>query len=501
MYNQSKSYYPAHFVEIPTAYVGYVGRITYNYKSKYLADLNMGYNGSENFASDRRFGFFPAVSAGWVISEEPWMASARNWCDFLKIRASYGLVGNDKYLGNRFLYLNGSWNPNNAVWDWFYKDGDNNYYKGSWQFGVDYSPIMLPDAKENTVGNSHLSWEKVRKQNYGLDLVMFRQQLSITADYFREFRYDILSTRNTLPGITDVKLPLMNLGEVRNQGFELSVGWNSNIRDFNYFIKGNISHSKNKIIYMDEVRPNYPWMAQTGHSTGTNYGYVFDRFLTESDFDENGKILSQDIDGNNLPTMAIGSPRPGDTLFKDLNGDGVIDGNDCKWFGYSHRPEYVAGLLAGFSWKNFGFSMQWTAAWHASRVLGGEMRIPFGSQNSRTLLTYLVDDRWTPENQDARFPRISFMNKTHYTADSDLWLLNGGYLRLKTAELSYTLSSKSFMKRFGMNSCKFYVSGYNLLTLFSELYDIDIDPESNTGGHNNKYPNNRIYNVGINITF
>lgn len=501
LYNQSKSYYPALFSEIPTAYVGYVGRITYNYKRKYLVDINMGYNGSENFAPGRRYGFFPAGSVGWVISEEPWMSGAKSWLDFLKIRASFGIVGNDKYSGDRFLYLNGSWSPNNAVWDWYYYDADSNAYHGSWQFGKDYSPNMLPDAKENTVGNSYVTWEKVLKQNYGIDIVLFKQQLSITADYFREFRYDILSTRNTLPAITDIKLPLINLGEVSNHGYEISVGWNSRIRDFNYYIKGNISYSKNKIIYMDEIQPNYPWMAQTGNSTGLHYGYLFDRFLTEADFDAEGNILETDKDGKRIPKMAIGSPRPGDSLFKDLNNDGKVDGDDCTWFGYSDRPEYVAGLMAGFSWKNFGFSMQWTGAWHASRVLGGEMRIPFGSQNSRTLLTYLAEDRWTPENPDARFPRISFLNKTHYIADSDLWLLDGSYLRLKTAEISYTLRNMKGLSKAGISSCKFYISGYNLLTLFSELEKIDIDPEGYTNGYDNQYPNNRIYNIGINITF
>lgn len=501
LYNQSKSYYPALFTEIPTAYVGYVGRITYNYKRKYLLDLNVGYNGSENFAPGRRYGFFPAGSVGWVISEEPWMAGARSWLDFFKVRASFGIVGNDKYSGDRFLYLNGSWTPNNAVWDWWYYDSEKNGYRGSWQFGKDYSPNMLPDAKENTVGNSYVTWEKVRKQNYGIDLVLFKQQLSITADYFREFRYDILSTRNTLPAITDIKLPLINLGEVSNHGYEISVGWSSRIRDFNYYLKGNISYSKNKIIYMDEVQPNYPWMAQTGRSTGLHYGYVFDRFLTEADFDAEGNILKEDSAGNTIPTMSIGSPRPGDSLFKDLNGDGKVDGDDCTWFGYSDRPEYVAGFMAGFSWKNFGFSMQWTGAWHASRVLGGEMRIPFGSQNSRTLLTYLANDRWTPENPDARFPRITFLNKTHYINDSDLWLLDGSYLRLKTAEISYTLSNRRWMSKAGLSSCKFYISGYNLLTLFSELEKIDIDPEGYTNGYDNQYPNNRIYNIGINLTF
>ena len=502
LYNQSKTYYPPQFTEIPTAYVGYVGRVTYNWKHRYMADLNAGYNGSENFAPGKtRYGFFPAVSAGWCISEEPWMKATRGWLDFLKIRASYGLVGNDKYSGARFLYLNGSWNPSNAVFNWGYYDAGGNMYKGSWQFGDQYSPVMLPEASENTVGNSVVTWEKVRKQNYGIDLVLFKQRLTLNADFFFERRYDILSTRNTQPNITDISLPLINLGQVDNHGYELTLAWQSKVRDFEYYIKGNLSYSKNKIVFMDEVMPNYPWMAQTGHSTGTKYGYIFDRYLRDDDFAPDGTILAEDRDGKTIPTMSLGSPRPGDALFKDLSGDGKIDGDDCMWFGYSDRPEYVGGLLAGLSWKGIGLSMQWTGAWHASRMIDGEMRTPFGSQNSRTLLTYLADGRWTEENQQSRFPRITFMNKTHYLTTSDLWLIDASYLRLKTAELSYTLSGNRILSKIGISTAKFYVNGYNLLTLFSPLADLDIDPEGNTSGWDNRYPNNRIYNIGINLTF
>ena len=501
LYNQSKSYYPAQFMEIPTAYVGYVGRITYNWKHRYLLDFNVGYNGSENFAPGKRYGLFPAVSAGWCVTEEPWMQSTKGWLDFLKIRASYGLVGNDKYSGARFLYLNGSWNPSDAVFDWGYYDAAGNVYKGSWQFGDQYSPVLQPGAIENTVGNSAVTWEKVRKQNYGVDIVLFKQQLTINADVFFEHRYDILSTRNTLPAITDVSLPLINLGVVDNKGYELTVSWQSKVREFNYWAKANLSYSKNKIIFMDEVMPNFPWMQQTGQSTGTKYGVLFDRYLREDDFDSEGNILEFDRDGNRIPTMSLGSPRPGDCLFKDLSGDHKVDGDDCTWFGYSDRPEYVSGFLAGFNWKGFGVSMQWTGAWNASRLIDGEMRTPFGSQNTRTLLTYLADGRWTPENQDSRFPRITFMNKTHYLTTSDLWLIDASYLRLKTAEISYTFKENPLFARAGISSCKLYVSGYNLLTLFSPLTELDIDPEGNTSGWDNKYPNNRIFNFGVNLAF
>ena len=497
LYNQSKKYYPetkidgkVFYMDIPTAYVGYVGRMTYAYKKRYMVDLNAGYNGSENFAPDKRFGFFPAVSAGWILSEEKFMKKQKV-IDFLKLRASYGIVGNDKMENARFLYMAGAWSGYNTV-----AKG-----QGSWQFGKDGGTGLLPDAKENTMGNPDVTWEKVAKQNYGIDLKMFDSRLSLTADVFFEKRKDILSTRNTLPAITDINLPNINLGKVNNHGYELSLGWNDRAGKVDYWLKANVSYAKNKIIYMDEVVPNEPYMAETGRSTGLTYGYIFDRFLQKDDFDADGNLKKDENGRQILPQMALGTPRPGDALFKDLNGDGVINGDDKTRFGYAERPDYVFGFLGGLKWKNFEFSMQWTAAMNASRILDGEYRNAFGSTNSRMLLKFLADGRWTEENPNSRFPRLTFMNKSHYLQTSDLWLMNGSYLRLKTAEISYTLLQKDFLKKVGIESVRFYCNGYNLLTLFSDLNDIDIDPEGVTDGGNNNYPNIRIYNFGVNISF
>ena len=497
LYNQSKKYYPetkidgkVFYMDIPTAYVGYVGRMTYAYKKRYMVDLNAGYNGSENFAPDKRFGFFPAVSAGWILSEEKFMKKQKV-IDFLKLRASYGIVGNDKMENARFLYMAGAWSGYNTV-----AKG-----QGSWQFGKDGGTGLLPDAKENTMGNPDVTWEKVAKQNYGIDLKMFDSRLSLTADVFFEKRKDILSTRNTLPAITDINLPKINLGKVNNHGYELSLGWNDRAGKVDYWLKANVSYAKNKIIYMDEVVPNEPYMAETGRSTGLTYGYIFDRFLQKDDFDADGNLKKDENGRQILPQMALGTPRPGDALFKDLNGDGVINGDDKTRFGYAERPDYVFGFLGGLKWKNFEFSMQWTAAMNASRILDGEYGNAFGSTKSRMLLKFLADGRWTEENPNSRFPRLTFMNKSHYLQTSDLWLMNGSYLRLKTAEISYTLPQKDFLKKVGIESVRFYCNGYNLLTLFSDLNDIDIDPEGVTDGGNNNYPNIRIYNFGVNISF
>ncbi|WP_234367850.1 SusC/RagA family TonB-linked outer membrane protein [Parabacteroides pacaensis] len=486
LYNQSKTYYPAQYPEIPLAYVGLVARATYSYKLKYLCDWNIGYNGSENFAPGKRFGLFPAFSLGWVASEEMFIKKLKV-IDFLKLRASWGKVGNDKYSGARFLYLMGAWNPAN-----FTTQGN-----GTYNFGQ-FSSTMLPDAKELAMGNSQVTWETVQKQNYGIDMNLFDSRISFSADVFFEKRKDILSKRNTLPSITAVNLPLINLGKVNNHGYEISLGWKDKIQQVGYWVKTNLSFARNKIMYMDEVPPNEPYMAQTGRCIGLNYGYIFDRFFLPSDFDQQGNIANHDI-----PKMAV-TPKPGDAIYKDLNHDGKVDSNDKTYFGYSERPEYIAGLLAGFNWKNWEFSMQWTGAWNASRMLQYEYRNAFGTSNNRGLLEYLADGRWTPENSShARFPRLTFTNKEYNQQTSDLWLMDASYLRLKVAEISYTLAPQK-LKKIGVKSIRLFCNGYNLFTLFSDLNDIDIDPEGRTGlktENTDMYPNIRIYNLGVNIKF
>ena len=487
MYNQSITYYPSGpsaFLSIPRSYIGLVGRATYDYNTRYMFDVNMGYNGSENFAPGKRFGLFPAFSVGWVISEENFMKPVKTFMDYLKMRVSYGIVGNDRVSDkSRFLYLPDVYNASN----------------GGFYFGSGSS--ITTGANEAKKGNPNVTWETAAKQNYGVDAYFFNSKLKVNFDYFIEHRRDILTSRGTDPGYLAVTLPTANIGKVDNKGYEINVNWRDKINKLRYNIGFNISRTKNKIIYMDEVVPNEPYMAETGRSTGLTYGYIFDRFLQKDDFDADGNLKKDENGRQILPQMALGTPRPGDALFKDLNGDGVINGDDKTRFGYAERPDYVFGFLGGLKWKNFEFSMQWTAAMNASRILDGEYRNAFGSTNSRMLLKFLADERWTEENPNSRFPRLTFMNKSHYLQTSDLWLMNGSYLRLKTAEISYTLPQKDFLKKVGIESVRFYCNGYNLLTLFSDLNDIDIDPEGVTDGGNNNYPNIRIYNFGVNISF
>lgn len=473
LYNMTKQYYPKANTDIPQGYLGLVGRVTYAYKDRYLFDFNVGYNGSENFAPGRRYGFFPAASVGWVITEEKFMKSV-DLISFLKIRASYGLVGNDilsEY--KRFLYLPDSWSASS----------------GGYYFGVN-TPQSFPGASELLLGNPNVTWEKAAKQNYGLDLNLFDQRLSFSLDVFSEKRKDILIQQNTVPGFVAADLPAVNLGKVNNHGYEITLGWNDKIgRDFRYWLKGNISYSKNEIVYKDEIPQNEPYMYETGRSTGLNFGYVFDRFYEAADFKEDGSTLEE------IPVQS-GTFKPGDILYKDLNGDGVIDGDDKTYFGYSDNPEYIFGLNMGFEYKGFDLSMSWTGATHVSRLFEEDFTRPFNTGDA-PLMKWIADERWTEEKgQASKFPRLTQTNRVHNSQLSDFWVRDASYLRLKNMEIGYTLNA-NLLKKIGIQKLRLFMNGYNLFTLDHLGF---IDPESKVT-NKNKYPNTRIYNFGVNVNF
>ncbi len=479
LYNQSKIYYPAISSYIPHGYVGLVGRVSYNYAKKYLLDINAGYNGSENFAPGiTRYGFFPSGSIGWVISNEAFMKS-QNIVSFLKLRASYGIVGNDWMSGRRFLYMPDTYGLGSA----------------GYNFGVN-SNAKLPAGSESSKGNPGVTWETAAKQNYGVDLKLFDNRLSMSGDLFHELRSQILIQPNTPPDILAMKLPVLNLGEVENKGYELEIKWQEKIDKFNYWVSANVSYAKNKIIYKDEVVPSFPYMAETGRSTGLNYGYEFERFYQASDFDDPaiGKLKSD------VAIPSLGTPRPGDLKYVDKNNDGKIDTNDQSYFGYAKRPEYTFGLNAGLSYKGFSFSMQWTGATNVSTLLATDYRIPFSNNGGRALMQYMADERWTPETAEtATFPRFSDLSRTINSANSSFWIRDASYLRLKTAQLSYNFGTVRLLRKMSIKDLTANLSGSNIFT-FDNLKIVD--PESiATGGNSDMYPISRIFSIGVKMNF
>lgn len=472
LYNMTKQYYPKANTDIPKGYLGLVGRATYAYKDRYLFDFNAGYNGSENFAPGKRYGFFPAASIGWVVSEEKFMKHV-DIINFLKLRASYGLVGNDilnEY--KRFLYLPDSYSASSGGYYW----------------GVN-TPQAYPGAVELMLGNPNVTWEKAAKQNYGLDMNLLDQRISFSLDVFYEKRKDILIQQNTVPGFVAADLPAVNLGKVNNRGYEISLGWNDKIgSNFRYWLKGNVSFSRNKIVFKDEIPQNEPYMYETGRSIGLNYGYVFDRFFEPTDFNEGGSTIQ------GLPTQS-GSFKPGDILFKDLNNDGVIDGDDKTYFGYGENPEYIFGLNVGLEYKGFDFSMNWTGATNVSRLLDEDFTRPFNTGDA-PLMKWMVEERWEENGQSAKFPRFTLVNRMHNSQVSNFWVRDASYLRLKNVEIGYTVNA-DILKKLGIVKLRVFANGYNLLTLDHLGF---IDPESKIG-NKNKYPNTRIYNFGVNVNF
>lgn len=472
MYNQRKNYYPRSHTEIPRSLVSTVGRVNYNYDRRYLIEGSLGYNGSENFAKGKRFGLFPSVSAGWIVTNEPYMPDLP-FLDFLKFRASYGLVGNDTGIG-RFLYLPDQYNAS-----------INNAYN----FGYDV-PQDKPGASEGRLGNPAVTWETAEKQNYGVNLRMFDDKLNMSFDYFHEYRSDILIRLNTVPTYVAADLPAVNVGKVQNKGYEAQIEWRQQVGDFFYSIGGNVAFARNKILYMDEVSRNESYQRRTGERVGQDFGYVFDRFFSEED-------LQADSDVPEHPW----NPKPGDLMFKDLNGDGVVDGDDQAPIGYPDRPEYTFGSNISLGYKNLDLSMTWSAATNTSRELSYvPYRTAFGPRGGRSLPQFQWDGRWTPEKgQDASFPRLSLESRgRRNNTDSSFWMVDASYIRLKNIEIGYSFSS-SFLGRFGLRNARVYLNGYNLLTFSKMQEEYSIDPEQSANSFRQQYPVMKVYNFGIKI--
>ena len=485
LYNQSRDYYPDSYSWLPRGYVGWVGRATYGYDDKYLVDVSAGYNGSENFAPGKtRYGFFPSLSLGYVVSQEKFMKKVP-WIDFLKLRGSIGLVGSDQGTDDaRFMYMEGVWND-----------------AGSYYFGVNKGD-GVPRYEMGTPGNDAVTWETALKSNVGLDFDLLNYRLHFSGDLFWEHRTGILISPNTLPGIIAFTAPDMNLGIVDNHGYELELGWKDHIGDFTYDISANVTFARNKIIFMDEVEPNYEYQKQTGGSTGRYSLYQFERLYQKSDFyiDENGV---QRLNPN-LPQPGT-TVYPGDAMYKDLNGDMVIDGDDMMMDGYPDRPEYVFGSNWKFGYKGFNLALNWVAATNVSRVWNDDYRIPFTNSGHRGLLDYFAkgcwidnDNPWAPGREDGTLPRFTKTNYPWNSMNSTLWTVDASYLRLKSASFGYTFSQNKFFRKLGISSFGLMFTGYNLLT-FSKMKLQD--PEAKSRSSSGQYPLVKTYNLAINITF
>jgi TonB-linked SusC/RagA family outer membrane protein len=452
-------------LSVPQKLRGSTLKLGYDYMQKYLIDFNAGYNGSDRFGSGHRYGFFPAGSIGWNLAQEDFFKKAFPVFELFKLRASYGLVGSDAVIDNRYLYQQ------------VYARG------GYYYFGTNSNTSQ--GIYEGSLGNPDVTWEKARKQDIGLDINMLKDKVSITLDYFNEFRYDQLFYPGSVSNIIGVGLARQNLASVRNHGFEGSIKYQNTVGKVSYDITGVFSYAKNKIEFEDEPSPAYPWLARTGHPINQPFGYTWIGFYTSRD----------DIDKSAKPNIDPASIKPGDLKYKDLNGDGIIDESDQGPIGKPNIPNLSAGLTLGFHYKGIDLSILFQGAFDYSFQVTGIGIQPFQSQWQP-----IHELRWTEENASrAKFPRLSSdasyeSSPTAYP--SDFWLVNAMYVRMKTVEFGYQFPRKWLPLK--INNARFYFSGYNLLTWTNfKLYQQDPEVASNTVG--DAYLNQRVLNIGLQV--
>ena len=458
---------------------GITGRFAYYYNQKYLMEFNFGYNGSENFAPGKRYGFFPAGSIGWVVSEEEFMKKA-SWIDFLKVRASYGLVGSDN-VSSRFPYLA------------FYGGGSG------YDFGNNFG-TNVGGTSEGNLANANLTWEKARKLNVGIDFTTLNQRLSLTIDAFYEYRFDIITDMNSdgimgYPDIVGKDAALQNLGEVSNRGVDIELSWNDKIgKDFRYYIRPNLTFSRNRLEYKAEVARKNSWRKETGKRLYENFVYVFDHFV--ADQEEADRL-------NKIGYQPWGQLIPGDVVYKDLDRNGVIDDEDRTAMGNPRSPELMFGIPFGFQYKNFDFSVLLQGATKSSILLNGAAVFDFPQfeQDKIGRVKKMHLDRWTPETAaTAKYPALHYgTHDNNKNGNSSLFLYDASYLRLKNVEIGYNVSPK-LLRKFHVQQARIYVQGLNLLT-FDKLGDVDIDPETKSGDGASWYPIQKVFNFGIDITF
>ena len=489
LYNQSKSFFTeSQYRDIPRAYLGFVSRITYNYQNKYLAEFNFGLNGSENFPTGegRRFGKFPAYSVGWVLSQEEFMKSV-DFVNHLKLRASYGTVGNDQIGGQRFLYVSGSFVNIPA--------GYTNY------FGDPTSTISYLGLQEGRVANPDITWEVAKKLNLGLESKLFRDRLTFNLDLFKEYRSNILTYLANIPwmmmpnmqygstGWTNGSLaPPVNYAKVENKGYEIEVAWDSKIGKFGYNVGASLTHAENQRTRISESTQYYPWLYSQGRSIGQYFGLVADGYYDS---------FAQIHDVNN-PFSSFGKNLiPGDIKYKDINGDMKIDANDVVPIGYSNTPRKTFSFTLGADYKGFDLSLLFQGATQVSYHPADEAQIQFYGGNNA--FDWVVN-RWTPETRDkATYPvlhQLAYNYSTYHDfKTSSYWLKDASYLRLKNIELGYNLP-EGFTKLIKINSARVYLNGQNLFTLDKLKY---WDPES-IQSRLVLHPVMKVFNVGVTLT-
>ena len=465
---------------------GIAGRLSATYDNRYVAEFNFGYNGSENFAKGKRFGFFPSVAVGWLLSEEPFMETLKPIFHKIKFRASIGQAGDDNIGGRRFAYL-GTLITDAQGYIWG-TTGQRNYNRDG-----------AKGITEGEIGVDNLTWETVTKSNLGVELGLWNM-LDLNVDIYREQRENIFMERNIIPTQTGfVKAPWANFGKVSNRGFELALNfhkqWN---KDFFTSAYGNFTYAKNRIEEKDEPEAlKGTHRSATGRSMNELWGLTAERLFTYEDFNEDGSLK----DG--IPSQeGIGAAKlhPGDIKYVDVNGDDAITEADEGFIGGTVDPRIVYGFGGVISYKNVDFNFFFQGAGDMYRVIGGAPYfLPGGGTTTEgNAYSYKLEDRWTEDNQDpyAFWPRLTYGPNVNNYRSSTWWKKDMSFLRCKTIEVGYTFP-KTWLQSFYVKSCRVFVSGNNLFCLSAfKMWDPELDTNDGL-----KYPMNRSVMFGIDINF
>lgn len=462
--------------DIPYNVLGTAARATYSFDDRYLVEGNLGYNGSEQFAPSKRFGLFPSGSIGWIASNESFL-KGNKYLTWLKFRASYGLVGNDSMGGLRFLYQD-----DNKI------QSGNGFVQG----------LGGKIVKEGLIGNKSITWELSKKMNLGVEIGLFKD-FRINVDYFTEKRDQILLKRRTVPsfqGVSSDYIPRVNMGKVDNHGVDVEVSYSHTFnRDFSISSRVNFGFNDNTAIELDEPMRSEEYAYQY-HEEGFRLGQEFG-YLIDWDSPGNGYFTSQDEIDSYYPYGFGGKPRVGDFVYKDVNGDGVIDQKDLSPIGYSTTvPGLNYGISLGLNFKGIDFNVLFSGLGRYSKYYSGQGVVEWTKQG-----TYFDWTRngWTEERykngEKITYPAISTTKTVSHT-ENDFFIQNRSFLRLKNIELGYTLPER-FLSKVGVKALRVYVSGQNLF-VWDNLRITHIDPEQN---NSYGYPITKNVTLGLNINF
>lgn len=451
---------------------GLAGRFTYGWKYRYFVDFNFGYNGSENFAPNHQFGFFPAYSAAWNIAEEPIVKKHLKWMNMFKLRYSYGKVGNDT-MNDRFPYLPSFGNSSGNGFN--YSDLETSYFYD----GLTYTKYAT----------TNVTWEIATKHDIGIDFSLWDDRFTGTIDYFYERRDGIYQSRSFIPvsvGLNSSLSYATNVSAVSSRGLDGNFGFKQKIGNVNLTLRGNITYSKSKILEYDEEVTNYKYTLATGFQVSQPRGLIAEGLFKDYD------------DIRNSAKQTWGDVMPGDIKYRDVNGDGIVNDKDYVPIGATNRPNLIYGFGFSAQWKGFDVNVLFQGAGKSTFFIDGYTVYPFKDGDWGNILTDVVkSNRWIlGENEDpnAKYPRLSYGGNNNNYQSSTYWMRNGSYLRLKNLEVGYTIP-KSIVNKIRLNNIRIYFMGTNLVTFSSfKLWDPEL------GSSNGQvYPLSKAYTLGLTI--